>query len=76
MSAPPGYESNTISITVGDDFGEKRTIEDIPKGQAIAGRKRGAGGDFRPGRPAISRGLARMAPIGGATRARSWRWCG
>jgi hypothetical protein len=36
MSAPPGYESNTIIITVGDDFGETRPIEDVPAGQALA----------------------------------------
>jgi hypothetical protein len=36
MSAPPGYESNTITITVGDDFGEIRPIEDVPNGQALA----------------------------------------
>jgi hypothetical protein len=36
MSAPPGYESNTIIITIGDDFGETRPIEDVPTGQALA----------------------------------------
>jgi hypothetical protein len=36
MTAPPGYELNIITITVGDDFGATRTMNDIPNGQALA----------------------------------------
>lgn len=36
MSAPPGYESNTLTITIGDDFSVRRFVNDIPNGQAVA----------------------------------------
>jgi uncharacterized protein len=36
MTAPPGYELSIITITVGDDFGATRTMNDIPNGQALA----------------------------------------
>jgi hypothetical protein len=36
VSAPTGYESSTITITIGDDFGESRLIEGVPTGQALA----------------------------------------
>lgn len=36
MSAPPGYEANTITIVIGDDFQVDRPISGIPTGQAVA----------------------------------------
>lgn len=36
MSAPPGYELSTFSVTVGNDFDLDREYDDVPRGQAVA----------------------------------------
>lgn len=36
MSAPPGYELSTYTLTTGNDFDLNREYDDVPRGQAVA----------------------------------------